>query len=74
VADNCHKVESGWNRVHPDKNLMLCGTGSRGVDMAFVGHRGEGCLVHGEDAIGGEVGNGLGQVDQGCDIADGVCI
>jgi hypothetical protein len=74
AADNCRKVEHRWNRIHPDKNLTLCGTGSRGVDTVFVGCRGEGCLVHGKDAIGGEVGNGLGQVDQGCDIVDSVRI
>jgi hypothetical protein len=72
MADNCHKVEHGWNRIHPDKNLMPRGTSSCGADTVFVGRRGEGCLVHGKDVISGEVGNGLGQVDQGRDIVDSV--
>jgi hypothetical protein len=74
AANNHRKAERRWNRIHPDKNLMPRGTGSCGVDMAFVGCWGEECLVHGKDAISGEVGNSLGQVDQGCDIVDSVCV
>jgi hypothetical protein len=64
AADNRRKAERRWNRIHPDKNLTPCGTGSCGVDTAFVGCRGKECLVHGKDAVSREVGDSLGQVDQ----------
>jgi hypothetical protein len=74
AADNCHKVECRWNRIHLDKNLTLGRTSCHQVNVVFIGCWREGCLVHGKDVVGREVRDSLGQVDQGHNIVDGIRI